>query len=59
MASYILTLVILFLLSSYAAVIIHEIGHAVIGHSAGFVVSSFGTGTGRPLCVVPLGRVRM
>ncbi len=40
------------------AVFLHELGHVVFGWAVGFVVTSFGLGTARPLLVVGLGRVR-
>jgi hypothetical protein len=38
----------------YISVFVHELGHALMGRAVGFVVNSFGIGTGRPfltLCV--------
>lgn len=43
---------------TYASVLWHEAGHAVMGRMAGFVVTSFGAGTARPFCVVRLGTTR-
>jgi Peptidase family M50 len=43
----------------YISVLIHELGHALFGRAAGFVVTSLGVGTGRPLCVIPVGGTRI
>ena len=43
----------------YASIFAHELGHAVAGRLAGFVVTSFGMGTARPVCVVTVCGVRV
>ncbi len=42
----------------YVSSFAHELGHAVLGRMAGYTVTSFGLGTGRPWCVVRVGRAR-
>ncbi len=37
----------------------HEAGHALIGMALGFVVTSVGLGTARPLLIIPMGRTRL
>lgn len=39
---------------AYVAVLVHECGHAIAGRMAGFYVTSFGAGTGRPLLTLRL-----
>lgn len=43
----------------YVSAFAHELGHAMAGRAAGFVVTSFGLGTARPFCVVPVGGMRV
>jgi len=43
----------------YISVFVHEAGHALLGRAAGFFVTSFGVGLGRPWVVIPCGRTRM
>ncbi len=41
------------------SVFVHEVGHAVLGRAAGYIITSFGVGMARPLCVVPFRGVRI
>ncbi|MDR3637133.1 MAG: hypothetical protein P4L84_25240 [Isosphaeraceae bacterium] len=43
----------------YASVLLHELGHVVTGHMAGFTVTSFGVGTARPLWVFRVAGLRV
>ncbi len=42
----------------YVSCFAHELGHALLGRMAGYVVTSFGLGTARPWCVVRIGGTR-
>jgi tetratricopeptide (TPR) repeat protein len=44
---------------TYVSIFVHELGHAVMGRAAGFVVSSFGIGTARPFLVMTVGGMRV
>jgi hypothetical protein len=48
-----------FLAIVYASVFVHELGHALMGRVAGFLVTSFGSGTSRPVCVVRIKGIRI
>jgi membrane-associated protease RseP (regulator of RpoE activity) len=50
-----LGLVLAFLPVLYGSAFLHELGHALMGRATGFVVTSFGLGTRRPWCVIPVG----
>lgn len=43
----------------YVSIFIHELGHAVVGRMAGYLVTSFGLGTARPWCVIPVAGTRV
>jgi tetratricopeptide (TPR) repeat protein len=43
----------------YVSVFVHELGHAVMGRAAGFVVTSFGIGTGHAFLVMNVGGTRV
>src|SRR5262245_9012755 len=43
----------------YVSIFVHELGHALLGRLVGFVVTSFGLGTGHPWFKVALGRLRV
>jgi hypothetical protein len=43
----------------YLSVFAHEVGHALAGRAAGYVVTSLGLGFARPLCVFRIGGVRV
>jgi WD40 repeat protein len=43
----------------YVSAFCHEVGHALMGRWNGFVVTSFGMGTGRPFWVATLGGSRV
>jgi hypothetical protein len=48
-----------FLPALYFSIFVHEVGHAVIGRAAGYVVTSLGLGVARPLCVLPVRGVKV
>jgi hypothetical protein len=54
-----LVVILLVLPTAYVSVFIHELGHALFGRAAGFVVTSLGVGAARPFCVIHVGRVRI
>ncbi len=58
-ASDLLLVILLALPISYVSLFIHELGHALVGHAAGFTVTSFGIGTAGPFCVIPVGTIRI
>ena len=43
----------------YLSALFHELGHAVMGRAAGYMITSFGMGTGRPCWVIPIGGTRI
>jgi hypothetical protein len=43
----------------YLSAFCHEVGHALAGRAAGFVITSFGMGTRRPFLVVPVAGTRI
>ena len=44
---------------TYLSIFIHELGHALMGRTVGFVVNSFGIGTGRPFLVFTVRAMRI
>ena len=43
----------------YLSIVVHELGHAVLGWLAGWRITSLGMGTGRPLLVLSWRGVRV
>jgi tetratricopeptide (TPR) repeat protein len=43
----------------YLSIFAHELGHALMGRAVGFVVTSFGVGTGRPFWTLTVRGVRI
>ena len=54
-----LILILAMLPALVLSVFIHEVGHAVLGYAAGYIITSFGVGMARPLFVVPFRGVRI
>jgi tetratricopeptide (TPR) repeat protein len=50
---------VLFLPVMYVSIFVHELGHALMGRAVGFVVNSFGIGTGRPFLAFSVRGVRV
>jgi hypothetical protein len=48
-----------FLPALYVSVFAHEVGHALIGRAAGYLITSFGVGVARPFFVLPVCGVRI
>ncbi len=49
---------LVWMFGSVITTFVHELGHAVFGNWAGYVVTSFGIGLGRPWLVIPVRGVR-
>jgi tetratricopeptide (TPR) repeat protein len=49
----------LYLPVMYVSIFVHELGHALMGRAVGFVVNSFGIGTGRPFLTFSVSGVRV
>ena len=49
---------LLSLVAMYLSIVVHEVGHAIAGWLMGFVVTSLGVGTARPVLILPIGRTR-
>jgi hypothetical protein len=54
-----LIMLCLWLPISYVSAFAHEVGHAVMGHAVGFLVSSFGLGMAHPFAIYFRGRTRI
>ncbi len=54
-----LVLLVLLPFVLYVSIFIHELGHAVLGHAVGFVVTSLGIGTGRSFLTLAVGGKRI
>src|SRR5438552_2130564 len=48
-----------FLPAYYLSAFVHEFGHAAVGQAAGYTVTSFGVGLGRPCLVFSIGGVKV